>query len=75
MDSGDTPHNFCLGEARGILYLVWYSWGLRSIDVGGEFRGPLETQGYEVGRIEYSDTTFSGAPQLHNGLWILGPEF
>ena len=40
-------------------------------------------QGREVASIEYSDTTFSGAPQLHDGLvygsdlysglWILGP--
>ena len=83
--SGDTPHNFWLDEARGILYVAWYSRGLRAIDVGGELLGPLETQGREVGSIEYSGTTFSWAPQLHgglvyvsdiiSGLWILRPEF
>ena len=82
---GDTPHNFWLDEARGVLYVAWYSRGLRAIDVGGELLGPLETQGREVGRIEYSDTTSSWAPQLHgglvyvsdviSGLWILRPEF
>ena len=83
--SGDTPHNFWLDEARGILYVAWYSRGLRAIDVGGELLGPLETQGREVGSIEYSGATFSWAPQLHgglvyvsdiiSGLWILRPEF
>ena len=83
--SGETPHNFWLDEAREILYVAWYSRGLRAIDVGGELFGPLETQGREVGRIEYSDSILSWAPQLHDGLvyvsdvnsglWILRPEF
>ena len=83
---GDTPHNFWLDEARGILYVAWYSEGLIAIDVTGELVGRLDTQGREVGAIRYSGSaTNSWAPQLHDGLvyvsdissglWILRPEF
>jgi hypothetical protein len=71
--SGDTPHNFWLDEVRGILYVAWYSRGLRAIDVNGELLGLLE--GREVGVIDYcrqsgecSGATRSWAPQLHDGL-------
>ena len=83
--SGETPHNFWLDEAREILYVAWYSRGLRAIDVSGELFGQLETQGREMGSIEYSGDTFSWAPQMqgglvyvsdvNSGLWILRPEF
>ena len=82
---GDTAHNFWLDEARGILYVAWYSRGLRAIDVSGELLGRLDTQGREVGAIEYTEFTNSWAPQLHDGLvyvsdmnsglWILRPLF
>lgn len=87
----DTPHNFWLDEARGILYVAWYGRGLRAIDVSGVLLGRLDQQGREVGAIDYCEGTgdcgsiASWAPQLHNGLvyvsdlfsglWVLRPEF
>ncbi len=72
--TGATPHNFWLDETRGILYVAWYSRGLRAIDVSGELLGRLDTQGREVGAIDYcgqpgecSGATLSWAPQLHDG--------
>ena len=44
---GDTPHNFWMDEAAGILYAAWYSRGLRAIDVSGTLRGALHLQGRE----------------------------
>jgi len=72
---GDTPHNFWLDEAHGILYLAWYSNGLRALDVSGELLGALDRQGREIGSSEYSTqrcfgrgTSCTWAPQLQGGL-------
>ena len=80
---GDTPHNFWLDETRGILYMAWYSQGIRALDVTGELLGALDRQGREIASIDYAAPAvgcFSGsaamgtctwAPQLHNGLIYL----
>jgi len=72
---GDTPHNFWLDEGRGILYLAWYSNGLRALDVSGQLLGALDRQGREIATSEYSTescfgrgTSCTWAPQLQGGL-------
>lgn len=73
---GDTPHNFWLDEARGILYLAWYRMGLRALDVTGELLGQLERQGREIASVQYGSGAFcfggagtcTWAPQLEGGL-------
>ncbi len=77
---GDSPHNFWLDEARGILYAAWYGNGVYAMDVSGELLGRLDLQGREITNSRYNGSTgcdFSSpatvsrtctwAPQLHNG--------
>ena len=75
---GDTPHNFWLDEAAEILYMTWYTNGLRAVDVSGELLGELEAQEREIASSLYDGTgacvssgTCTWAPQLHNGLIFL----
>lgn len=73
---GDTPHNHWLDEERGVLYVGWYSNGIRALDVTGELLGELDRQGRELFALDYGDGSgcFGGqgtctwAPQLHDGL-------
>ncbi|MEE8252260.1 MAG: hypothetical protein V3R24_11030, partial [Gemmatimonadales bacterium] len=73
--TGETPHNFWLDETRGILYMAWYSRGIRALDVTGELLGQLELQGRELAFLEYDgsggcppgDGTCTWALQLHQG--------
>jgi hypothetical protein len=76
---GDTPHNFWLDEASAILYLGWYTQGLRALDVSGELLGELERQGREITSFLYDGAgacssgigTCTWAPQVHDGLvWV-----
>lgn len=79
---GDPPHNFWLDEERGILYMAWYSNGLRALDVSGDLLGDLGRQGREIAFSLYGtiggcpagmdvEPTCTWAPQLHQGLiWI-----
>ncbi|MEN8144876.1 MAG: hypothetical protein ABFS14_07980, partial [Gemmatimonadota bacterium] len=53
----DTPHNFWLDEARGILYVAWFGKGVRAIDVTGELLGELDKQGRE-----YASSIYAGPP-------------
>lgn len=73
----DPPHNFWLDEEREILYMAWYSRGIRALDVSGELMGELDRQGREIASVELSDTSRClgmrtgscvWAPQLHDGL-------
>ncbi len=76
--SGETPHNFWLDEARGILYLAWYSNGIQALDVSGDLLGELDRQGRVVASVLYgggggclgasATATCTWAPQLHNGM-------
>lgn len=75
--SPDPPHNFWLDEERAILYMAWYSRGIRALDVSGELLGDLTKQGREIAGIEFSESarctgTRTGscvwAPQLYDGL-------
>ncbi|MFQ5529286.1 MAG: LVIVD repeat-containing protein [Gemmatimonadota bacterium] len=62
---GDPPHNFWLDEERGILYVAWFSKGVRAIDVTGELLGELDKQGREYGSSVYGippDCTRDAAP-------------
>ena len=36
--NGETPHNFWLDEAREILYVAWYSLGLRATAILASWR-------------------------------------
>ena len=76
---GDTPHNFWLDEERGVLYLAWYSQGLRALDVTGQLLGELDRQGREIATLTYDGSgacasgsgTCTWAPQLHEGhVWL-----
>lgn len=77
---GDTPHNFWLDEDAQVLYLAWYSSGLRALDVSGRLLGELEKQGREIAAVEYGASdlcpgspsgTCTWAPQLHSGtVWV-----
>ena len=77
---GDAPHNFWLDEQRAILYMAWYSNGLRALDVSGELLGDLSRQGRELASLRYAtggacpggaEATCTWAPQLHDGLvWV-----
>lgn len=78
---GDTPHNFWLDEDRAVLYMAWYSNGVRALDVSGELLGELDRQGREVAGAVYHGSggncpgpgvgTCTWAPQLHRGLvWV-----
>lgn len=76
---GDTPHNFWLDEEAEILYLAWYTQGVRAVDVSGELLGELERQGREIASFVYDGTgacssgvgTCAWAPQVHDGLvWV-----
>ena len=89
--SGDTPHNFWMDETAEVLYLSWYSNGIRALDVSGRLLGALDRQGREIAGFLYAQA--AGAPfpsrnwasQFHNGLlylsdmntglWILQPNF
>lgn len=72
---GETPHNFWVDEARGILYAAWYENGLRAVDVSGELLGAIDLQGREFANIQYGSgsgcgggsATCTWAPQLHRG--------
>ena len=71
---GQTPHNFWLDEAQGILYMGWYGHGLRALDVNGELLGELDRQGREVASVSHNGApscsapgTCTWAPQLHRG--------
>ncbi len=88
---GTTPHNFWMDETSEILYLAWYSNGIRALDVSGELFGALDLQGREITGFLYAQASAAGfpeqtwAPQLHNGLiylsdlqtglWVLQPDF
>lgn len=75
--TGDTPHNFWLDEARGILYMAWYSQGLYALDVTGRLLGDLDRQGRTFASSRYDGSssfpcfgqtgTCTWAPQLHDG--------
>jgi hypothetical protein len=76
---GETPHNFWLDEAAGILYVGWYTQGIRALDVSGELLGELERQGREITSFLYNGPgacssgvgTCAWAPQVHDGLvWV-----
>ena len=69
--------NFWLDEARGILYVAWWTDGLKAIDVSGELLGLFDAPGHErlVGSIIYGNTALRGddlarswGAQLHDGL-------
>lgn len=75
---GSTPHNLWLDEARAVLYLSWYTKGLRALDVSGELLGELDRQGREIAGWAYAGagdgcgvqdaaTTCTWAPQLQDG--------
>ncbi len=71
---GMTPHNFWLDETREILYLAWYSQGVRALDVSGTLLGELDRQGREIASSLYdgsgscqSSGSCTWAPQLHDG--------
>jgi hypothetical protein len=79
---GTTPHNFWLDEDRAILYLAWYTQGIRALDVSGELLGSLDRQGREIAGFQYSGASggcfnsvgtasCNWAPQLDNGLLYL----
>lgn len=73
---GDAPHNLWLDESRGILYVAWYTQGLRALDVSGVLLGDLGRGGREAAAIQtqpgYSDCfsygTCTWGAQLANGL-------
>jgi hypothetical protein len=74
---GDAPHNFWLDEERAVMYLAWYTQGLRALDVSGELLGELDRQGREIAFAVYGGEPGDGgpartwAPQLHGGLvWV-----
>ena len=89
--SGDTPHNFWMDETAEVLYLSWYSNGIRALDVSGRLLGALDQQGREIAGFLYAQAagaqfpSMNWAPQFHNGLlylsdmntglWILQPNF
>ena len=89
--SGDTPHNFWMDETAEVLYLSWYSNGIRALDVSGQLLGALDRQGREIAGFLYAQAagapfpSMNWAPQFHNGLlylsdmntglWILQPNF
>ncbi|MCH8935976.1 MAG: hypothetical protein IIB90_09635 [Gemmatimonadetes bacterium] len=89
--SGDTPHNFWMDETAEVLYLSWYSNGIRALDVSGRLLGALDRQGREIAGFLYAQAagapfpSRNWAPQFHNGLlylsdmntglWILQPNF
>ena len=89
--SGATPHNFWMDETAEILYLSWYSNGIRALDVSGQLLGALDQQGREIAGFLYAQaagaqfSSMNWAPQFHNGLlylsdmntglWILQPNF
>ncbi len=85
--TGDSPpHNFWMDESREVLYLAWYSAGVRALDVSGELFGELHRQGREISANVYDGArTLTWAPQLHegliylsdinSGLWVLNPDF
>ena len=89
--SGATPHNFWMDETAEILYLSWYSNGIRALDVSGRLLGALDRQGREIAGFLYAQAagapfpSRNWAPQFHNGLlylsdmntglWILQPDF
>ena len=50
------PRNFWLDEARGILYVAWWSDGLKAFDVSGELLGELNTQERLVGSILFGNS-------------------
>lgn len=88
---GTTPHNFWMDETAEILYLSWYSNGIRALDVSGRLLGDLDRQGREIAGFLYAQAagaqfpSRNWAPQFHNGLlylsdmitglWILQPNF
>ncbi|MCH8938635.1 MAG: hypothetical protein IH966_04355 [Gemmatimonadetes bacterium] len=88
---GTTPHNFWMDETAEILYLSWYSNGIRALDVSGQLLGALDQQGREIAGFLYAQAagaqfpSINWAPQFHNGLlylsdmntglWILQPNF
>jgi len=68
---GTAPHNFWMDEDEGILFVAWYEWGIRAIDVNGALSGELADQGRELAAIApfgpTGDITNFFSPQLHNG--------
>lgn len=74
---GDTPHNFWLDESNEILYMAWYTRGVRVLDVSGDLSGDLSTQERELAVGTYgpgdgycpgrSGPTCTWAPQVHDG--------
>ncbi len=75
-DGGGNPLHAWLDESRGILYTSWFNQGIRAIDVNGQLMGQLERQGREIASLQYDGaSTFTWAPQLHNGYIYLIWEF
>lgn len=67
--AGETPHNFWMDEEGQVLYMAWYSRGLRVVDVSGRLLGRLDLQGREYAASLYNgNATRTWAPQLHDGL-------
>lgn len=85
------PHNFWMDETDEILYLSWYTNGIRALDVSGRLLGALDRQGREIAGFLYAQAagaqfpSRNWAPQFHNGLlylsdmntglWVLQPNF
>ena len=80
----ESPHDFWLDEARGILYDAWYGAGVVAIDVRGRLAGALETQGRRIavglpsgprGPANFWSVQLVGGvvwlSDQHNGLWAL----
>ena len=68
VDGIDPAHNFWVDEAAGILYVGYYSNGVRAVDVSGALFGELERGGREIAASLYAgDLTNTWGPQLHNG--------
>jgi hypothetical protein len=88
---GTTPHNFWMDETGEVLYLSWYSNGIRALDVSGKLLGALDSQGREISGFLYAQAAGAQfparnwAPQFHQGLlylsdmdtglWLLQPTF
>ncbi len=69
--AGTPPHNFWLDKSRGVLFVAWYTAGLRAIDVNGTLEGRLEEQERVLAFETPSGPRGSAsmwAPQLHDGL-------
>jgi hypothetical protein len=67
----NTPHNFWMDEENAILFVAWYTAGLRAVDVSGTLEGALERQGRLLAVVRPTGPGGVGvlwAPQLHRGV-------